>query len=131
MKIAFDCQGVLICDGPTPMDIDTRYKGLFMPRMVKHLVAGGAEVVCISASPNAHPLTYETLVRLLRGIPLHGIYPAFVTPGATPYEVGVAKVKVMREINCSILFDDLPDVCRAVRDDGLIGINYSVNWEKV
>jgi hypothetical protein len=129
MRIAFDCQGVLIADGPTPEIIETRTKGFIMPDMVKHLVAGGAEVYCISASPEGHPLTYETLVKLLRGIPLHGIYPAFIKPGETPYNVGLVKAAVMEEIGCYVLFDDLPDVCQAVRDSGKIAINYTVNWE--
>ena len=137
MKIAFDCQGVLVADGPTPEILETRTKGVWMPELVRTLVAGGAQVYCISAVPapgglesNGHPTGYSALVKLLRGIPLHGIYPAFVDPGISAFEVGIAKAAVMHEIGCQVIFDDNSGVCDGVRSCGKIAICYSTNWEK-
>jgi hypothetical protein len=130
-RIAFDCQGVLIVDGPTPENIKTRYRGQFMPDMVKVLVAGGAEVHCISAAPEGNYESWQVLATILRGIPLHGIHPAWVPPGSTAYEVGKIKAEVMRQFNIPILVDDNSEVCRGVRESGLIAVNYSVGWEPV
>lgn len=133
MNIAFDCQGVLIDDGDTPAIIETRLRGKIIPDLVNHLVSGGAKIYIVSAAPEAHPLAYETLVKLMlwHNIPNHGIYPVFHKPGDSPYEIGKLKAKAMEELDCQIIFDDNMEVIRGVRDSGKIGIHYSINFEKV
>lgn len=131
MLVAFDCQGVLIDDGDTPEVLETRTKGKLMPEFVRMMVDSGATVVCISAVPEASEAKgYEVLCKLLRGIPLHGIYPAFIPPGATLQQVGAAKAEVMKAIGAAVLFDDIPEVCEAVRAAGLLAIHYSTKWER-
>lgn len=132
MRIAFDCQGVLIADGPTPAILETRTRGLIMPQLVELLVKGGAEVHCISAAPANHPTAYSALCQLLgqHRIPVHGIWPVFHGPNATPRDIGHLKADKMQELGCEILFDDIPDICEVVRSRGLIAINYSTNWEQ-
>ena len=44
----------------------------------------------------------------------------FVRHGRTAYDTGLRKGRIMLEKEIHILFDDTPDVCRAVRDLGLI-----------
>lgn len=130
MCVAFDCQGVLISDGPTPDVLETRTRGLVMPELLDHLVRGGAEVYCVSAAPAGHPrAAYEGIARLLtrHGIPVHGIYPTPV--GRAPFETGVNKAAAMGEADCWLMFDDHPEVCRGVRSTGLIAIQYSTAWE--
>jgi hypothetical protein len=131
MRIAFDCQGVLLSDGPTPQVLETRTRGKIMPDLLETLVRGGAKVFCISAAPEGHPLAYEALVRLLalHEIPVHGIFPVFHAPGETPYCIGRRKALAMRHNQCVLIFDDVPEVCRGIRDAGQIAVEYSTAWE--
>lgn len=135
MIVAFDCQGVLVTDGPTPHVWETRVKGIIMPRLIKHLITGGAEVYCLSAVPAdsygvIHPRGYECLSIILRGIPLSGVYAVGHPPGATPYEIGKLKAKYMEKCGAEIMFDDIPEVVRGIRDAGKIAVEYSTAWEK-
>jgi hypothetical protein len=132
LKIAFDCQGVLIDDGPTPAALETRIRGRWMPDLVATLITGGAEVHCISAAPENHPFAYEALCKLMawHRIPLHGIWPAFHPLGETAFEIGCRKAQIMEQIGCAILFDDNPQVAEGVRSAGKIAIVYSTGWEK-
>lgn len=129
--IGFDCQGVLIADGKTPEIIESRTAGLIMPKMVKHLVLGGAECHLISACPKGHHSSVENLCKLMRWhkIPIHGIWPAWIEAGSTPFEVGVVKANIINEIKCDLFFDDVQDVVEGIRSCGKIAIHYSINWE--
>ena len=131
LKIAFDCQGVLLSDGPTPSKLDTRMRGKIMPDLLETLVRGGAKVFCMSAAPENHPTAYSALVELLarHEIPVHGIFPVFHRPDETPFEIGKLKAQAMRRAQCVLIFDDNAEVCRGVRDAGQIAIEYSTAWE--
>jgi hypothetical protein len=59
------------------------------------------------------------------GIEWSGVHFVHFTKKPVPqvaYEVGKKKARVMEQIGASMLFDDNPHICRALKDEGLISL---------
>lgn len=111
MHIAFDYGGVL-------------ENKPFIMEMARLLASGGGKVSVISAVGNEAEFGPRTKHCESSGIPWFAIrcfiFPGIIQPdGVLEYAIGKAKVEIMRELECQMLFDDNPHICRAVRDAGL------------
>lgn len=111
MIVAFDFHGSL---GSLPT----------LRRLCREMAHGGHQCHLISALGMDDPneAKYRELIPSW-GIAFAGIH--FVRFSGTPtpdvaYKVGLLKVDVMKRIDATILFDDNPHICRAVKDSGLL-----------
>lgn len=104
MHVAFD-YGSTLNDRPQIQDLSR-----LLPKAKKHLISACDtwEEPLIAAFLKEHGLEFESV--------------NFVKHGAGGYQTGINKVKVMVERGITVLIDDNPDVCRAVRDAGLIAL---------
>lgn len=120
----FDFQGTLVSADrtrPRPELIE----------LARSLVASGQRVYLVSSCSETHRGQLQDLefIRDLAAkwqIPSHGIYLAYFQ--ATPteghvYRAGQSKAALMKELQARVLFDDLPEICQAVRDAGLTAIH--------
>lgn len=125
MIIAFDRGGVL----------DRHYDVI---RLANAAADAGHTVFCISAVDGRPGETWreltaryerhhaDVIAKLYRRVPdLAGVYFTPAPPGhpRRAYLAGQAKVERMRALGCTLLVDDNPDVCRAVRDAGLLALH--------
>lgn len=101
--------------------------------MAKALLAAGHEVYCITAVPNHWKGTgrREKEVADL-GIPFTGVHLTYhdtvdgsdhVVTQEQAYQAGKEKAKVMKQLGVEVLFDDVPPIIVAVREEGLIGVH--------
>ena len=107
------------------MDFNGCLRSLVILRdLAKGMLAKGFEVHVISAVGRGDPHLVEYRQEIDGwNIPFTVVH--FVEFDGTPtpdvaYRVGMQKVDVMRDIGASVLFDDNPHICRAVRDVGLL-----------
>lgn len=118
----FDMQGTLVTGDlskPRPEIIE----------IARALVASGNVVYVVSSANIANqqlkPLeVVRDLVARFR-IPTHGVYLGYFEHGEEEgrvYRAGQAKAAKMRELGIGTFFDDLPDICRAIKDAGLSAI---------
>jgi hypothetical protein len=112
MKIAFDFGGTL---NDLPQ----------LEKILRSCAAQGHECYIISAASST--MDIETYTESLRHWCCEfkernwPVVERIVTPWHdTFYEIGQDKAKIMKEKGIELLFDDEPEVCRAVREVGLL-----------
>jgi hypothetical protein len=95
-------------------------------RLAGVLLDGGQPVCVISAVDvnDPHEEKYRAEIESW-GVPFASVdFVRFKGParpdGAVEYAIGGQKVEVMRRVGATILFDDNPWICKAVRDAGFL-----------
>lgn len=123
MKIAIDYGGVL-------------ENHEWIREMAKSLLKDGHEVYCISAVPETWKGNGKREKQIEKlGIPFTGVHITYhdilkekdngqvLVTSDQAFEAGKGKAKVMKEIGCDILIDDMPQIIVAVREEGLTGLH--------
>lgn len=116
MRVAFDFGGTLSNSTNHPV----------LRELARLMIKGGIEVFVISAvEEGAH-----NRARILNeigelGLDFCGVHlvPRQIDGnGRATFETGRSKAFAMRQLAIDLLFDDEPEVCRAVRDEGLAAL---------
>ncbi len=96
--------------------------------LARSLRACGWSVYCITAVPEnwTNELEQSRVVHItamgLDGDLVRFVYHDLLGTHGTAYKAGLEKARVMRELGIPVLIDDDTDVCRGVRDSGLMAL---------